>query len=71
VRCSFLHLHPRTMTARRRCCGHCHSRRSSSCCPTTAQAVVIHPYTAVNVKTHIPVTLEMKNPNFTKWASFF
>jgi hypothetical protein len=23
------------------------------------------------VKTHIRVTLEMKNPNFTKWASFF
>jgi hypothetical protein len=35
------------------------------------QAVVVHPYTAVNVKTHIPMTLEMKNPNFTKWASFF
>ncbi|XP_021321733.1 uncharacterized protein LOC110437584 [Sorghum bicolor] len=35
------------------------------------QAVIVHPYTAVNVKTHIPVTLEMKNPNFTKWASFF
>ena len=35
------------------------------------QAVVVHPYTAVNIKTHIPVTLEMKNPNFTKWASFF
>jgi hypothetical protein len=33
--------------------------------------VLVHPYTAVNVKTHIPVTLEMKNPNFTKWASFF
>ena len=35
------------------------------------QAVIVHPYTTVNVKTHIPVTLEMKNPNITKWASFF
>jgi hypothetical protein len=39
--------------------------------PPPPQAVVVHPYTAVNVKTHIRVTLEMKNPNFTKWASFF
>jgi hypothetical protein len=39
--------------------------------PPAPQAVVVHPYTVVNVKTHIPVTLEMKNPNFTKWASFF
>ena len=23
------------------------------------------------MKTHISVTLEMKNPNFTKWSSFF
>jgi hypothetical protein len=39
--------------------------------PPPPQAVVVHAYTSVNVKTHIPVTLEMKNPNFTKWASFF
>jgi hypothetical protein len=38
---------------------------------TAPQVVLVHPCTAVNVKTHIPVTLEMKNPNFTKWASFF
>jgi hypothetical protein len=39
--------------------------------PPSPQAVIVHPYTAVNVKAHILVTLEMKNPNFTKWASFF
>jgi hypothetical protein len=30
--------------------------------PAQQQAVVIHPYITANVKTHIPVVLEMKNP---------
>ncbi|XP_066343997.1 uncharacterized protein [Miscanthus floridulus] len=44
---------------------------AAAAAPPPTQAVVIHPYTTINVKTHILVTLEMKNPNFTKWASFF
>jgi hypothetical protein len=44
---------------------------AAAAAPPPPQTIVVHPYTAVNVKTHIPVTLEMKNPNFTKWASFF
>ena len=33
--------------------------------------VFIHPYCTVAVKSHVPVTLELRNPNFTKWSSFF
>ena len=32
--------------------------------------VVVHPYATISVKAHVPVTLEMKNSNYTKWASF-
>jgi len=35
------------------------------------QAVIVHPYTTVNVKAHVPVTLDMKSANYSKWASFF
>jgi hypothetical protein len=33
--------------------------------------VVVHPYTTVSVKSHVPITLEMKNSNYSKWASYF
>ena len=35
------------------------------------QAIIVHPYTTVNVKAHVPVTLDMKSANYSKWASFF
>jgi hypothetical protein len=50
---------------------HADASAAAAAAPPPPQTIVVHPYTAVNVKTHIPVTLEMKNPNFTKWASFF
>jgi hypothetical protein len=37
----------------------------------TAAPVIVHPYTTVSAKTHVLVTLVMKNPDYTKWASFF
>jgi len=40
-----------------------------SAAPT--QAIFVHPYTTVNVKAHVPVTLDMKSANYSKWASFF
>jgi hypothetical protein len=36
-----------------------------------AGPVFIHSYATMNVKSHVPVTLEPKTSNFTKWASFF
>ena len=36
-----------------------------------APPLIVHPYATVSVKAHVPVTLEMKNSNYTKWASFF
>uniref|UniRef100_A0A0E0LDN4 Uncharacterized protein n=1 Tax=Oryza punctata TaxID=4537 RepID=A0A0E0LDN4_ORYPU len=30
-------------------------------------AIFFNPYATVNVKTHIPITLELKHPNFNKW----
>jgi hypothetical protein len=33
--------------------------------------VVIHPYATVFVKSHVPITLEIKNSNYSKWASYF
>lgn len=37
--------------------------------PLTSPALC--PYATVNVKTHVPMTLELKPPNFTKWSSTF
>jgi len=36
-----------------------------------APPLIVHPYATVSVKAHVPVTLEMKNSNYTKWASLF
>ena len=33
--------------------------------------IVVHPYATVPVKSHVPITLELKNSNYSKWASFF
>jgi hypothetical protein len=37
----------------------------------TGPAVFINPYSTVAVRSHVPVVLEMKNPNYSKWSSFF
>jgi hypothetical protein len=31
----------------------------------------ILPYAAISVKSHIPITLELKHPNYTRWLAFF
>jgi len=33
--------------------------------------VVISPYAAISVKSHIPMTLELRSSNYTKWSSIF
>ena len=40
-----------------------------SAAPT--HAIFVHPYTTVNVKARVPVTLDMKSANYSKGASFF
>ncbi|XP_022685425.1 uncharacterized protein LOC111258440 [Setaria italica] len=32
---------------------------------------VVHPYATVSIKSHVPMTLAMKNSTYSKWASFF
>ncbi|WVZ90303.1 LOW QUALITY PROTEIN: hypothetical protein U9M48_036613, partial [Paspalum notatum var. saurae] len=34
-------------------------------------SVVVHPYATISVQSHVPVTLQMKNSNYSKWASYF
>ncbi|XP_039833289.1 uncharacterized protein LOC120694183 [Panicum virgatum] len=34
-------------------------------------SIVVHPYATVSVKSHVPITLELKNSIYSKWASFF
>jgi hypothetical protein len=36
-----------------------------------AGPVFTHSYATVNVKSHVPMTLELKTSNFNKWPSFF
>ncbi|WVZ70188.1 hypothetical protein U9M48_018874 [Paspalum notatum var. saurae] len=31
----------------------------------------LNPYATVTARSHIPITLDLKNPNYTKWSSFF
>lgn len=38
---------------------------------TPAPAVIVAPYATINVKNHIPVTLELAKPNFNQWEPFF
>jgi hypothetical protein len=35
-----------------------------------AALIVAHPYATVNVKSHIPITLDLQS-NYSKWAFFF
>ena len=37
----------------------------------SAPAVFVAPYATINVKNHIPVTLELTKPNFNQWEPFF
>ena len=37
----------------------------------SAPAVFVAPYATINVKNHIPVTLELTRPNFNQWEPFF
>jgi hypothetical protein len=37
----------------------------------TASAPVISPFATINIKLHIPMTLELKPSNFTKWSMAF
>jgi hypothetical protein len=32
---------------------------------------VLNPFSTINVKTHVPITLELTRPNFTRWSTFF
>ncbi|XP_052146334.1 uncharacterized protein LOC127765463 [Oryza glaberrima] len=34
-------------------------------------SIFVNLYATVNVKIHIPITLELKHPNFNKWKTFF
>ncbi|XP_066347753.1 uncharacterized protein [Miscanthus floridulus] len=36
-----------------------------------ALAIFVAPYATINVKNHIPVTLELTKPNFNQWEPFF
>jgi hypothetical protein len=37
----------------------------------SAPTVFVAPYATINVKNHIPVTLELMKPNFNQWEPFF
>ena len=34
-------------------------------------ADVINPFATINVKAHVPITLELRSSNYTKWSAFF
>ena len=46
------------------------SPSSAAASPAMAD-VVISPFATINVKSHIPMTLELRSSNYTKWSSFF
>lgn len=33
--------------------------------------VFVNPYVTVAIKTHVPISLELRSPNFNKWKAFF
>jgi hypothetical protein len=37
----------------------------------SAPAPVICPFTTINIKLHVPMTLELNPSNFTKWSMAF
>jgi hypothetical protein len=44
---------------------------SSNATGNQPPVVVVHPYATLSVKSHVPITLEIKNSNYSKWASYF
>jgi hypothetical protein len=44
---------------------------SSNVTSNQPPVVAIHPYATVSVKSHVPITLEIKKSNYNKWASYF
>ncbi|XP_066161976.1 uncharacterized protein [Oryza sativa Japonica Group] len=46
----------------------------TSIAPASTNAIAtifINPYTTISVKTHVPISLELRNPNFNKWKTLF
>jgi len=37
----------------------------------SAGALVLHPYSMMCLKSHVPMTLDLPNSNYNKWLSFF
>jgi hypothetical protein len=37
----------------------------------SAPAIFVAPYATISVKNHIPVTLELTQPNYNQWEPFF
>jgi hypothetical protein len=44
---------------------------SSNATGNQPPVVVVHPYATLSVKSHVPITLEIKNSNYSKWAPYF
>jgi hypothetical protein len=38
---------------------------------STVAPVFVNPYATVAVKSHVPISLELRNPNYNKWKAFF
>jgi hypothetical protein len=44
---------------------------SSGAVTSDVTSATINPFCTINVKTHVPNTLELNRPNFTRWSAFF
>ena len=52
--------------------GAARSDASAPVLPTApTQAIVVHPYPTVNVKTHVPIELDLRLLNYNIWNTFF
>ncbi|XP_066167805.1 uncharacterized protein [Oryza sativa Japonica Group] len=38
---------------------------------STVAPVFVNPYATITVKSHVPISLELRNPNYNKWKAFF
>nr|CAE05417.1 OSJNBa0035I04.5 [Oryza sativa Japonica Group]CAE05956.3 OSJNBb0088C09.15 [Oryza sativa Japonica Group] len=38
---------------------------------STVAPVFVNPYATIAVKSHVPISLELRNPNYNKWKAFF
>lgn len=38
---------------------------------STVAPVFVNPYVTIAVKSHVPISLELRNPNYNKWKAFF